>query len=256
MTDKRDSKRVICILGVTAAMVVVVVLIGNRLTRDEHGRHRLPESVDSRWAADAEPTRTDTFADRRTTLPADMPADPTAKVRDLASYYSRRAYVGAPPHIPHEVSAENALEQTCNTCHERGGYVPKWQAYAPVTPHPQYLNCTQCHVENRTDTLFVETDWQSPPPPDLHRPALPGNPPPIPHELQLRSDCLSCHSGPHAPVAYRTSHPERLNCRQCHTPRETEETFDRGVFTSPALPDVGVPWDRLSSPAAQDEASE
>jgi len=257
MSDKSDTKRVICILSVTACMVAVVVLIGNRLTHSEHGRHRMPESVDKLWAGEPEIPRTGTFADRRTTLPVDMEADPSVKVRDLPTYYERRAYYGAPPAIPHDVTPSNSIQQSCNVCHERGGFVPKWNAYTPVTPHPEYQNCTQCHVERRTETLFVETNWQSPPPPDLHRPALPGNPPPIPHHLQLREDCLSCHSGPHSVPEIRSSHPDRLNCRQCHTPHTTEGTFERRLTAPPpSTPDVGVPWDRRSSAAPAEGASE
>ena len=42
------------------------------------------------------------------------------------------------------------------------------------------------------------------------------SPPPIPHGLQLRENCLSCHSGSGAPKDIATTHPERVNCMQCH----------------------------------------
>ena len=40
----------------------------------------------------------------------------------------------------------------------------------------------------------------------------------IPHPLQLRENCLACHGGPAARAELRTTHPERVRCRQCHVP--------------------------------------
>jgi len=45
-----------------------------------------------------------------------------------------------------------------------------------------------------------------------------GAPPRIPHALQMRGECLACHAGPGARVELRTTHPERVRCRQCHVP--------------------------------------
>ena len=150
-----------------------------------------------------------------------------SNVRSLDKYYKRRAYIGAPPVIPHEVDREINRSQRCNTCHEKGGFVPKFNAYTPLTPHPDFSNCMQCHVPLNKADLFVETEWTSIQQPNIHRPALPGSPPPIPHTLQLRENCLSCHAGPAAPIEIRTTHPERHNCRQCHVPRETQLVFQR-----------------------------
>ena len=147
--------------------------------------------------------------------------------RTLKDYYNRRAYPGAPPSIPHEVDPEINRNQRCNTCHEKGGFVPKFNAYAAITPHPEFSNCLQCHVVSAEQEYFVETNWVSVHPPKIHRPALPGSPPPIPHSLQLRENCLACHAGPAAPLEIRTTHPERENCRQCHVPRETQGIFHR-----------------------------
>ena len=48
-------------------------------------------------------------------------------------------------------------------------------------------------------------------------PTTPGqSPPAIPHDLQLRGNCLACHSGPAAVAQIRVAHPERADCRQCH----------------------------------------
>jgi hypothetical protein len=45
---------------------------------------------------------------------------------------------------------------------------------------------------------------------------MPGSPPPIPHALQMRENCRACHAGPGAVSGLRTTHPERVTCRQCH----------------------------------------
>jgi cytochrome c-type protein NapB len=46
---------------------------------------------------------------------------------------------GAPPTIPHKVRAD-VTDKECLGCHRTG------KKGAPVTPHPQRLACTQCHV--------------------------------------------------------------------------------------------------------------
>jgi cytochrome c-type protein NapB len=46
--------------------------------------------------------------------------------------------------------------------------------------------------------------------------AIRTSPPVIPHSIELRENCLACHAGPAAPKEIRVSHPERVNCRQCH----------------------------------------
>jgi cytochrome c-type protein NapB len=47
---------------------------------------------------------------------------------------------GAPPTIPHRVDA-NATGEACLRCHRTG------TGGAPVTPHPDRLDCVQCHVQ-------------------------------------------------------------------------------------------------------------
>lgn len=154
------------------------------------------------------------------------------KGRTLDGYYERRAYNGAPPYIPHEVQDEmNMGGSNCLTCHASGGWVEKFNAYTPIVPHPEKVNCRQCHVVANTDDLFKVNDFQGAEPPELGYHALPGSPPPIPHALFLRENCLSCHAGPGAPEEIRVSHPERINCRQCHAhnPPEIEagDVFSR-----------------------------
>jgi cytochrome c-type protein NapB len=151
-----------------------------------------------------------------------------AAVRNLNAYYARRAYPGAPPFIPHPVDQDMGTTfKVCSSCHAKGGYVPGLAAYAPLTPHPEYANCRQCHVSQADVPLFAETEWQALEPPVLGRSALPGGPPPMPHGLQMRENCSACHTGPASPPGIRTSHPERVYCRQCHVPAATDRSFSR-----------------------------
>ncbi len=145
--------------------------------------------------------------------------------RSLDSYYDNRAFYGAPPSIPHPVvEKQNVGDASCLKCHENGGYVEKFNAYTPVAPHPQWVNCKQCHVAQKEQTLFKQGNYAK-----LHAPAVGvnsaflGGPPTIPHPISMRENCLSCHAGPSAPREIRVTHPERINCRQCHVPNQEEE---------------------------------
>ena len=64
-------------------------------------------------------------------------------LRNLAVYEARRAYPGAPPIVPHPLVEKGGHFERCLSCHEKGGYVPKYKAYAPVTPHPNFTYCVQ-----------------------------------------------------------------------------------------------------------------
>lgn len=137
--------------------------------------------------------------------------------RNLNSFYELRQYPGSPPRIPHKIFPSFSDEaEECLACHGRGGYGVELDAYAPVTPHPEKELCYQCHVPKLTDELFVETNWLSIPPPRLGMSQLGGSPPPIPHSLQSRDDCIACHAGPAAVAEIRVDHATRGNCRQCH----------------------------------------
>jgi cytochrome c-type protein NapB len=146
---------------------------------------------------------------------AAMPAEPNRR-RTLAVFYARRAYPGAPPVIPHAVDEREAGGRACLACHSGGGWVPRFDAYAPVTPHPELVSCRQCHVPQAARPAFRESEWRAPAPPPLHGSAMPGSPPPIPHGLQMRENCRACHGGPGAVAELRSTHPERVTCRQCH----------------------------------------
>ena len=160
-----------------------------------------------------------------------IPEDEKSK-RSLDTYYNNRAFHGAPPSIPHPVIDErNMGENACLKCHQNGGYAEKFQAYAPITPHPEMINCRQCHVPENTEVLFKESEFYKADAPALGaNNALEGSPPVIPHQLQMHENCLSCHAGPAAPIEIRVTHPERINCRQCHA-ANNKETIDIGSFT-------------------------
>jgi len=161
---------------------------------------------------------------------ANMPKDEKHQ-RSLKNYYDNRAFHGAPPSIPHTVSSErNMGGSSCLKCHENGGFVTKYNAYAPVTPHPEKVNCRQCHVPQKTNSLFRATYFEkiAAPKTGINN-ELQGSPPVIPHQIQLRENCLACHAGPSAPKEIRVSHPQRVNCRQCHVLNNKEVT-DIGNF--------------------------
>lgn len=146
----------------------------------------------------------------------DVPVRADAGGRTLDGFYRRRAYPGAPPPVPHPVADGRSIGgRSCLVCHGDGGWVPAFTAYAPVTPHPELASCLQCHVASGRAGPFRASTFAPPSPPSSAA-ALPGSPPPIPHALQLRESCLACHAGPSAVREIRTTHPERVNCRQCH----------------------------------------
>ena len=152
--------------------------------------------------------------------------------RTLKSYSKNRAYAGAPPTIPHIILNENGFGgKSCLQCHQNGGFVTQFNAYAPVTPHPELINCKQCHVPVKVQTLFRESSFIKLTMPEINNQALVGSPPVIPHALQMRENCLACHAGPAAPKEIYVTHPERVNCRQCHA----------------AKPVLNLEWTRTSS---------
>lgn len=131
-----------------------------------------------------------------------------------------RAYDGAPPTIPHHAAIGN-----CVTCHDADGAAIAGVGVAPASPHGDAAasgamrRCRQCHAPVAVTTAFVTSrftglaqgPWRG-------TRATPGAPPTIPHTLQLRGECLTCHAGPGARAEIRTTHPERVRCRQCHVP--------------------------------------
>jgi len=150
--------------------------------------------------------------------------------RSLDTYYNNRAFHGAPPSIPHPVVNDLTMgDKSCLKCHENGGYVSKFEAFTPVVPHPEKVNCRQCHVPQKTESLFKGTNSGSFSRPSINNEAFEGGPPIIPHQIQLHEYCFACHAGPSAPKEIRVLHPERSNCRQCHVLNNKEMT-DIGNF--------------------------
>jgi len=178
-----------------------------------------------------------------------------AHPRTLKTFRYLRAYPGAPPRIPHGFTPTEFRTGACQTCHERGGYSRRFAAYVPVTPHPEMGMCLQCHAldEAVTGISLPSSDpnsrcaqchglggsplpydtalqWRTTSWPQLPRRTPDRGPPPIPHGVQGRGNCLACHAGPGAVAEIRTAHPERADCRQCHVAFE----IHAGDFTRPA----------------------
>ena len=118
----------------------------------------------------------------------------------------------SPPVIPHPVQPTYQKEN-CLSCHQSGGYVKKYKAYTPITPHPNWKNCRQCHVPKKTPQLFKKTTFKPYQLP-YRKSKTTGIPPVIPHAAQNRQNCISCHSPQTS--KYPTPHPYYQNCIQCH----------------------------------------
>ncbi len=206
------------IIGSVALGFAVVCLSWTVITIPVQAAPGIPQGFD--WGGEKIFKRYD-----ETPLPAMSGTDGT---RSLNTFYEKRQYPGSPPIIPHKVSKSFAGDGVkCLSCHARGGYDAELDAYAPVTPHPEKESCRQCHVPITTEVLFVGTDWESIDPPRLGRSMLGGSPPTIPHSIQMREDCIACHTGPGAVAEIRVEHGSRGNCRQCHVPQLTSGTFER-----------------------------
>lgn len=173
-------------------------------------------------------------------LGPEAPRRRSAHPRNLSTFRFLRAYPGAPPRIPHGLSSEELRTGVCGTCHERGGYSLRFAAYVPVTPHPELGMCLQCHpVDDAVAGVVSPGADPNTRCPQCHGPegrvrpekrlaaslsawSEPGDrtagglPPTIPHDRDMRGNCLACHAGPAAVAEIRTSHPEWTSCRQCH----------------------------------------
>jgi cytochrome c-type protein NapB len=157
------------------------------------------------------------------------PSDPVIQTAEqkrevIAARAERRAYDGAPPTIPHDITQRGFPD--CLACHEKGARIAGKRA--PVMSHPRYDSCPQCHVpanapsplpprENATPNVFVGVES-----PGAGARAWPGAPPTIPHSTQMRSECSSCH-GVGGANGIRTTHPYRQSCTQCHAPNAARD---------------------------------
>lgn len=246
---------VLVVSAVTAIFAVVVSakrIAANRSSTTEE----LPSPVTA-LTGEPIPAEADVFR----TKAAVLAIDPSLEIRrgahprTLATYRALRAYPGAPPRIPHGLTPGEALKGGCTTCHERGGYSHRFDAYVPITPHPEMGICLQCHVGDvklmaiplpSTDPSArcrqchapgalrwrdSSTTWKPLPWPTLASATKDHAPPPIPHSLEFRGNCVACHAAPSAVQEIRTPHSERANCRQCHL----ESRRDPGEFVRPQL---------------------
>ena len=226
-----------CAAAAVGALIIVaprLATIGQRAP--DPGVVVLPATSSAPIAAEAEVFRT---------RPAMLAIDPQpgprrgAHRRTLATWRSLRAYPGGPPRVPHGLTPSEFQTGGCKTCHERGGFSQRFGAYVPLTPHPEMGACLQCHVGDGTLMAISlpnaepsarcrqchapgamrwrdTSNWTPLAWPQLAVNAPGRNPPPIPHALQMRGNCLACHSAPSAVSEIQTRHPERANCRQCH----------------------------------------
>lgn len=139
----------------------------------------------------------------------------------------RRLYDGAPPVVAH-----TDFGMTCTQCHNERGIQVEGVGYAPASPHEAtrgmsaMSRCRQCHVFQLTDETFVANSFAG-----LRQDLRAGrrlndlSPPTIPHKVFMRENCAACHTGTAAREEIRTSHPDRLRCRQCHVPANTSLPF-------------------------------
>lgn len=226
MTRERDRYRYVRI-AIACALMASAVFVFGRSWRSATQPAELP--LLGQGETPSISTETGVFELSRSALDYRRTAD-IASTRTMATFSSRRAYPGAPPYIPHPLAdATSYGGQTCLACHADGGWVEKLKAFAPVTPHPDLINCMQCHVGDTGAALFRQSTFVRPAAPATGQAALPGSPPAIPHSLQLRDNCLACHAGPGAVRELRVTHPERSNCRQCHAIGAVPAPpFDRG----------------------------
>ncbi|HEU5190799.1 MAG TPA: nitrate reductase cytochrome c-type subunit [Methylomirabilota bacterium] len=220
-----DRSRYFLIGLAVLLMAAVVVVAGQSLIAGREPARVMPVAAETTPTL---PSEAGMYA--RVARAADyaaMPTEPNRK-RTREVYYARRAYPGAPPVIPHPVDERQAFGKACLACHAEGGWVPRFEAFAPVTPHPEMTSCRQCHVPQAGRPAFQASAWEASAPPPLKGAAMLGSPPRIPHALQMRENCRACHAGPGAVDAFRTSHPQRVSCRQCHALGTTSsEAFAR-----------------------------
>ncbi len=132
-----------------------------------------------------------------------------------------RAFDGAPPTVPHEVS-QRTLD--CEGCHTLGGTVAG--RTAPKMSHATLPSCTQCHIPQSAPVGLrdarIEDPWAGSAFVGRRGPlrgerAYPGAPPTTPHATTMRGTCDSCH-GAAGPLGLRTPHIQQISCTQCHVP--------------------------------------
>lgn len=142
-------------------------------------------------------------------------AEPPGRTDLRVARLAARAFEGAPPTVPHWFNPRD--QRVCLRCHETGADVGTGRP-SPITPHPGWTACLQCHAARATtdDALPATTFRGAGLPAAGWRVASPGAPPLVPHRVFGRERCAACHAGPGTPTVIRCSHPERPHCLQCH----------------------------------------
>jgi len=158
-----------------------------------------------------------------------VPGHPGAVKSSADERAARRAYDGAPPVMPHQL-----FGAACGSCHTREGMAVDGVGFAPASPHAATAGmsamsrCQQCHVLERSDTIWRESTFTGLRQDLRHGPRLhPLAPPVMPHDVFMRENCMACHTGPAAREEIRTSHPERTRCQQCHLEQRTTAEYVR-----------------------------
>jgi cytochrome c-type protein NapB len=251
--------RVLVAVMLAASVITAIVAVAVSAKRIASSRNTAPADIPvSVMSATDEPipSEADVFRTNAGVLAIDPSSESRrgAHPRTLATYRGLRAFPGVPPRIPHGLTPDEVLRGGCPTCHQRGGYSHRFDAYVPITPHPEMGICLQCHVGDvklmaiplpSTDPSArcrqchssggsrwrdSSSTWKSLPWPQLAR-VEKNIPPPIPHSLEFRGNCVACHAAPSAVQEIRTPHAERANCRQCHL----ESSRDTSAFVRPQL---------------------
>ena len=141
---------------------------------------------------------------------------------------SLRAYYGAPPVIPHEITPRNFKE--CLHCHAEIKEFELDDRVSVKTPHAQLSSCTQCHVPTIPlvgEPTTISTNFKGLKEPKGDNRANPFAPPTIPHSSPYResSNCTTCHSVETPYEILRFDHPERSSCQQCHVQMDTQLVY-------------------------------
>lgn len=146
----------------------------------------------------------------------------TDKETALLKRAQNRAFDGAPPTVPHPIMQTGRPD--CLVCHRTGLKIHGRTASA--VSHHEMQNCTQCHTSCKRQAPDSGRTW-----PEENIPWKNGfagkiskasgprafaiGPPQIPHPTFMREKCDSCH-GLNGNLSMRSTHPNRLNCEQCH----------------------------------------
>ena len=116
---------------------------------------------------------------------------------------------GQPNAVPHPITADT----NCMNCHGLGGVIPAPSSHASF----DQSMCTQCHQATLVEPVPAAEAGSTPSAAATPKPAGTGSPPAIPHPLQGRDNCLTCH-GEGGIKPYPADHADRpvASCQACH----------------------------------------